>query len=144
MYQKDFLSLEEARKAADAILDAASKKDPFYPIAVAVFDLCGDPIYFAKMDGTSRNAVRLANNKAYTSALMKRSTHTVAEFMQKNNWTIGTWGDDKYTDVAGGLCILKEDCSTPVAGIGVAGIPTAEGDEELAFIGPKALGLASR
>ena len=74
MYQKDFLGLEEARKAADVILDAASKKDPFYPIAVGVFDLCGDLIYFAKLDGASRNAVRLATNKAYTSALMRRST----------------------------------------------------------------------
>lgn len=144
MYQKDFLSLEEARKAADAILDAASKKDPFYPIAVAVFDLCGDLIYFAKLDGTSRNAVRLATNKAYTSALMKRSTRALVEFMQKNNWSIGTWGDDKYTDVAGGVCLLKDDGSTPIAAIGVAGIPTAEGDEELALLGPEALGLTSR
>ena len=63
MYQKDCLSLEEARKAADAILDAASKKDPFYPIAVGVADFCGDLIYFAKLDGVSINAGRLAINK---------------------------------------------------------------------------------
>jgi glc operon protein GlcG len=144
MYQKDFLSLEEARKAADAILDAASKKDPFYPIAVGVFDLCGDLIYFAKLDGASRNAVRLATNKAYTSALMRRSTRALAEFMQKNTWSLETWGDDKYTDVAGGVCILKEDGFTAIAGVGVAGIPTAEGDEELALLGPEALGLTSR
>jgi uncharacterized protein GlcG (DUF336 family) len=144
MYQKDFLSLEEARKASDAILDAACKKDPFYPIAVGVFDLCGDLIYFAKLDGASRNAVRLATNKAYTSALMRRSTRALAEFIQKNNWSIETWGDDKYTDVAGGVCILKEDGLTAIAGIGVAGIPTAEGDEELVLLGPEALGLPSR
>jgi uncharacterized protein GlcG (DUF336 family) len=144
MYQKDFLGLEEARKAADVILDAASKKDPFYPIAVGVFDLCGDLIYFAKLDGASRNAVRLATNKAYTSALMRRSTRALAEFMQKNTWSLETWGDDKYTDVAGGVCILKEDGFTAIAGIGVAGIPTAEGDEELALLGPEALGLTSR
>lgn len=140
MYQKVFLGLEEAQKAVDAILATATKKEPFYPIAVAVVDLCGDLIYFAKLDGTFPNQVRMAINKAYTAALLRRSTAVFGENTRKWNLSLGSWVDSRYTDVAGGVCITTKD-GKPLAGIGVSGIPTPEGDEELVLFGPKALGL---
>ncbi len=143
MYQRTFLGLEEARKAVDAILEEARKNEPYYPISVAVVDISGHLSYFAKLDGSFPVQVRLAINKAHTAAIMRRATGAVGEFKRKYNYDTGTFGDEKFTDIAGGICITTKD-GTPLAGIGVSGIPLPEGDEELVVAGPKALDLPYR
>ncbi len=143
MFQRTFLSLEECRKAADAVLEAARKRDPFFPISVAVVDISGHLSYFTRMDGSFPIQVQLSINKAYTAAIMRRATGAVGEFKKKYNFDTGTFGDAKFTVIAGGICITTKD-GIPLAGIGVSGIPTPEGDEELVVAGPKALDLPYR
>ena len=145
VHQRSLLGLQEAHKAADAVLEEASRRKPFWPISVAIVDICGDLIYFAKLDGSLPNQVQVAQNKAYTSAMLRRSTRVFGEFNRGGVYkgyelSLTTWGNPRYTDIPGGICITSED-GIPLAGIGVSGIPTAEGDEELALFGPKAIGL---
>lgn len=143
MFQRTFLSLDEARKAADAILEAARKKQPFLPISVAVVDISGHLTYFARLDGSFPVQVTMAINKAYTAAIMRRATGIVGEFKRKYNYDLATFGDAKFTDIAGGVCITSKE-GVPLAGIGVSGYPLPENDEELVIIGPKALDLPYR
>ncbi len=140
MFQRTFLSLEECRKAADAILEAARKKDPFFPISVAVVDISGHLAYFARMDNSFPVQAKMAVNKAYTSAIMRRATSVVGQFKKKYNFDTGTFGDEKFNDISGGVCITTKE-GVPLAGIGVSGYPLPETDEEMVLIGPKALDL---
>lgn len=139
MYQRDCISLDEALKAAEAVLAEAAKK-PDRPIAVAVLDDRGDLVYFAKQDGAWPLFVRMAINKAYTAVSFSRHTSEWAERQKKFQREIATWGDDKVTSIAGGL-VIKSASGAKVGAIGVSGCPMPEEDEELAYLGLKAIKL---
>ena len=147
MYQKEALGLEEARAAVDAVLAEASKK-PEQPIAVAVVDDRGELVCFAKMNGAYPLFPHMATNKAYTAARMRRDTLNFGQRNREFNWDLETWGDSKLTDIQGGVAIIKPGTGhipggpsgTCIGGIGISG-RTAPEDEELAFVGLRAIKL---
>ena len=138
MYQREVLGLDEARAAVEAIIAEASK-EPERPIAVAVVDDRGDPVYLARMDRSFSLFADMSMNKAYTAARFRRDTLEFAERQRRSNKTLAGFGDSKITDQAGGLCIKKPD-GTSLGGIGVSG---RSGDENvaLASVGLKAMNL---
>jgi uncharacterized protein GlcG (DUF336 family) len=138
MYKREVLGLEDARTAAEAILAEASK-EPNRPIAVAVADDRGDLIYLAKMDGGYPLFIHMAINKAYTAARFRMHTRAFAERQKQRGWELDTWTDNKVTAVQGGLCIKNAD-GISLGGIGVSGLQADE-DEEIAYVGFKALNL---
>jgi uncharacterized protein GlcG (DUF336 family) len=144
MYQREVLGLDEARAAVDAIIAEASK-EPDRPIAVAVVDDRGDPICSARMDKGLPLFSHMAMNKAYTAARMARDTLTSDKRLRQSNIELTAWGDNRITTIQGGVCIMKPPgqewpTGTMLGGIGVSGREREE-DEQLAFVGLKAMNL---
>ena len=146
MYQREVLGLSEARVAVEAAIAEASK-EPDHPMAVAVVDDRGDPIYFARMDGVYPLYVQMAINKAYTAARMLRDTDALAKRQRELDRELTTWGDSKFTLLKGGQCITKPGegyipgstiKGTVLGGIGASG-RTVEEDERIAIAGLKAI-----
>jgi uncharacterized protein GlcG (DUF336 family) len=136
MFQKQCLSLAEARAAVEAIL-AEALKLPDAPIAVTVTDDYGRLVYFARMDGCPPVVVELAINKAYTAAVALMDTVAFAERDKGWGRELATYGDVKFTYLQGGLVIKAAD-GTLLGGIGVSGRMPDE-DERLARIGLEAM-----
>lgn len=132
MFQKQCLSLTEARAAGEAVL-AEAAKIPDAPIAVAVTDDYGRLVYFARMDGCPPVVVELAINKAYTAAVALLDTVAFAERDKGWGRELATYGDAKFTYLQGGL-MIKAANGTLLGGIGVSGRMPDE-DERLARIG---------
>jgi uncharacterized protein GlcG (DUF336 family) len=137
-YQKQSISLVSARGAVAASIDAVGANDG--PIAVAVADENGDPIFMSRMDGTAAADVRLAMRKAYTAAFIGRDTKSYLAQITEDGRTLADWADPMMTSLLGGLTLKAG--GRVVGGIGVSG-NGAERDEALADIGMKAMGLDS-
>jgi glc operon protein GlcG len=135
------LELEEARKVAEATLEAVFKAKG-RPISVAVVDPSGELIYFARMDGASRNSIRVAQNKAYTAVRWGRDTKDVYDGLKKWDFDIAYFGDPRYAPIGGGVLIKSSDGSIAGA-VGVSGRLKEEKpeDEELARLGASALNI---
>ena len=67
MYDKPMLSLDQVRRAMNAMLDKATQ-EPDRPVAIAVVDDAGNLLSYARMDGCRTNPQTFAVRKAYTSA----------------------------------------------------------------------------
>jgi uncharacterized protein GlcG (DUF336 family) len=142
MYTKLCLGLAEARVAVEAALKEAYKK-PDEPVAVAVVDDQGKPVFFARMDGCPPVVVELALMKAYTAAVALMDTVSFAARDKDWGRDLSTYGDDRFTYLQGGLVIwspARPDGANPVllGGIGISGRMSDE-DERLARIGLEAM-----
>ena len=71
------ITLEQAKRAADAA-EAESKKRNMF-MAIAVVEPTGDLVYFLKMDGTQYASIKIAQAKATSAAIFRRSTKTFRE-----------------------------------------------------------------
>jgi uncharacterized protein GlcG (DUF336 family) len=96
MYTKLCLGLAEARVAVEAALKEAYKK-PDEPVAVAVVDDQGKPVFFARMDGCPPVVVELALMKAYTAAVALMDTVSFAARDKDWGRDLSTYGDDRFT-----------------------------------------------
>ena len=137
-YQKQSVSLVSARGAVAAAFDAVGADDG--PIAVAVVDENGDPVYMARMDGTSAADVRLAMRKAYTAAFIGRDTRAYLEQITEDGRTLADWSDPMMTTLHGGLTLKAS--GRVAGGIGVSGAG-GERDEALAYVGMEAMELGA-
>ena len=133
-YQKQSVSLASARAGVGATFDAAGADDK--PIAVAVVDENGDPVYMARMDGTPAADVRLAMRKAYTAAFIGRDTRAYLAQITEDGRTLADWADPMMTTLLGGLTLKAG--RRVVGGIGVSG-NGGERDEALARAGMGAM-----
>ena len=66
------ITLEQAKKAADAAEAEAKKRN--MKMAIAIVEPTGDLVYFRKMDDTQYGSIRVAEEKAVSAALYRRST----------------------------------------------------------------------
>jgi glc operon protein GlcG len=142
MYAKQCLGLSEARAAVEAALGEALKQ-PEAPIAVAVVDDHGKPVYFARMDGCPPVVIELALMKAYTAAVAMLDTVAFAARDKEWGRDLATYGDDRFTYLQGGLVIWSKPSAAEagrilLGGIGVSGRMPEE-DERLAGIGLEAM-----
>ena len=78
MYDKPMLSLDQTRKAMDAMLDKATQ-EPHRPVAIAIVDDSGNLLSYARMDGCRANPQTFAIRKAYTSAMSGADSAVYAE-----------------------------------------------------------------
>ena len=132
-YQKQSVSLASARAGVAAAFDAAGADDK--PLAVAVVDENGDPVYMSRMDGTPAADVRLAVRKAYTAAFIGRDTRAYLAQITEDGRTLADWADPMMTTLIGGLTLKA---GRVVGGIGVSG-NGGERDEALARAGMGAM-----
>lgn len=132
-YQKAMLSLDEARKAMDRMLQEANK-NPNRPIAIAICDDQGELIAFARMDRCAPQPPIIARKKAYTAARARADTKAYAERLKGMGRSVTEFGDPNLLALQGGVVITNSADGSALGGIGVSGL-AAEEDEAIARIG---------
>ena len=139
MYDEAIIGLADARKAIQAMLDEAMK-EPDRPLALAVVDVNGRLVAFARMDRCRLLPQSLAFKKAYTAAVMRSDTVDVAERFKSAGRSVSDFGDTNMAAVQGGVVIQRPSDNAFLGGIGVSGLAAQE-DEDLARKGIAAMGL---
>ena len=74
------ISLEHARKVADAAVGEARKRN--WKMAVAIVEPSGDLVYFEKLDGTMFASAKVSQGKARSAALYRRPTQAFFDAME--------------------------------------------------------------
>ncbi len=137
MAVKPFITFEQAQAAMKAIIDEATKP-PLVPVAISIVDDAGNMVAYAQMDNVRLYARRHAFRKAYTAAIMGMDTGAHGEQLKERGRTVSDYGDPNLTPGVGGVLVRSND-GIIMGGVGVGGY--LERDEELAFIGLKAMGI---
>jgi uncharacterized protein GlcG (DUF336 family) len=121
-------------QAEDALAKiAAASAAAGYVVAIAIVDAHGDLVAAHRMDGCRPRWMRASLRKAYTAAVMDRTTENFHEEIVRRNLQIAYYGDPTFTALPGGIPILGAG-GTTLGGIGVTG-PTQGRDAELAAAG---------
>lgn len=123
MYTYYKVSSEEALQLIQYVVKEAEKLKR--PVAVAVSGPEGELIGFIRMNGTSPAASRIAQNKAYTSAIDRTDTMKMGVRMRGSD-NPAFWGDERVTGFGGGIPIVQNN--EVIGGIGVSGLPEADDD----------------
>jgi glc operon protein GlcG len=112
------INTDQAKAAAAAALAEARKNN--WRMAVAIVGPDGSIIYFEKMDGAQNASFLLANAKARTSALFRRSTKVFVDQFAAGNVAFMTFPDEaRPTASEGGLPIIIE--GKLIGAIGISG-----------------------
>ena len=135
-YQKPVLSLDDARRAMDRMLQEALKV-PTRPVAIAICDDQGELVSFARMDKCAPLPLTVARKKAYTAARTRTDTKAFADRLKSMGRSAIEFGDPNLLAVQGGVTIAGADGAT-LGGIGVSGL-AAEEDEAIARTGLSAI-----
>jgi uncharacterized protein GlcG (DUF336 family) len=112
------------------------------PVAVAVSDPAGNVIASARMDDAPLGAMRLAADKAYTSALWQMPSGDLHDSSQPDgdDWGVTSTEGGRIVVYAGGFPIVSEADGALAGAIGVSG-GTSEQDRECALNALTAVGL---
>ncbi len=139
MYQKHMLSLEQTRKAMNAMLDKASR-EPNRPVAIAIVDDAGNMLSYARMDNCRTNPQTFAVRKAYTAAMSGQNSADYAERLKEQGRSVGDMGNPNLVAAQGAVVVLHPQSGAVLGAIGVSGLAAQE-DEDLSRLGMEALGL---
>ena len=129
------LNLSEARVAVDAILKSSRPNER--PLAIALVDSEGNPVYLLRQDGASAVDVRNAERKAYTAAYIGRDTALWRLQILHDGRTVADWSNPNMTTIHGGWTLRRS--SQVIGGLGVSGSGDEDRDEQLALKGAEAL-----
>ncbi|MFJ9772754.1 heme-binding protein [Kitasatospora sp. NPDC101157] len=131
--QSTGLNIDAATRAAQAALDAANKAGQH--VSVAVVDRDGVTRVLLKGDGAGPQATESAERKAFTAVSWNAPTSELAKRLAQA---------PNLKDIPGTLFLAGgapvQSKGAPVAGIGVAGAPSGDLDEQFAQAGVAALG----
>jgi uncharacterized protein GlcG (DUF336 family) len=100
-------------------------------VSVAVVDASGHLIYFRRMDGTKVASIKLALDKAYTSAIYRKKTGDLAKPSQPGAAAYGLSSCPRTIVFKGGVPLLDKKGNT-VGAIGVSGASASQ-DEQVAL-----------
>src|SRR5258707_455012 len=112
------VSLENARKAADAALAEARKNN--WTMAVAIVDPDGVLIYYEKMDNTQNGSANVSIAKARSAALFKRPTKAFQDALAAGGAGLRVLGLEGVVPVEGGIPIVLGE-KMIIGAIGVSG-----------------------
>jgi len=128
------IGVETAKKAAAAALAEARANN--WSMAVAIVDPAGFLVYFEKMDATQNGSVAVAQAKARSAALFKRSTKVFQDMLATGGEGTRVLALEGAVPIEGGLPITVDGA---VAGaIGLSGGTSAQ-DGQCAQAGVEAL-----
>jgi glc operon protein GlcG len=128
------ITLDIAKTAAAAAIAEARKNT--WDMAVAIVDTAGSLVYFEKMDDTQAGSVAVAQAKARSAALFKRSTKAFQDTLAAGGEGLRVLGLVGAVPVEGGLPLFIDG---KIAGaIGVSG-GTSGQDGQCAQAGVAAL-----
>jgi uncharacterized protein GlcG (DUF336 family) len=77
------ITLDQAKKVADAAMAEATKRN--MKMAIAIVEPSGDLVYFRRMDGTQYASIQIAQDKAKSAALFRRSTKDFLDRVAKGD-----------------------------------------------------------
>jgi glc operon protein GlcG len=122
----------EAKRAVDLIVEKAKQMQK--AAAVAVADVHGELICFARMDGAPVSSIRIAMNKAWTAARERKPTREIGEKVKhpEKGHDIAYYGDPKYVGWGGGIPVWKN--GEVIGAVAVSGLSSNE-DIILATLG---------
>ncbi|MBL1074693.1 heme-binding protein [Nocardia sp. 2] len=134
LQQSTHLTLAAATRAAQSALDAAVKANQ--RVTVAVVDRNGNTIVVLRGDGAGPQSYESAQEKAFTAVSWNAPTSQLTERLK----SAPQLADIPGTLFLGGGAPVQAKGGAPIAGIGVAGAPSGDQDEEFARAGVAALG----
>jgi len=111
------ITADRAADVVKAIVAEATKSPRNWKLAISVVDTHGELVYFYKMDNTQHGSVTISQNKARTSARLRRPTQIFNTAMQN----------------PAGAVIITLDSPPPTASPG--GIPLIEGGKIIGAVG---------
>lgn len=117
------LSLEQAKKAAAAAAAEAKKNN--WNMVIAIVEPNGALVYYEKMDGAQYGSVKVAQQKALSSALYRRPTTAFEAGLKAGNIYLMQLAD--ANGVPGGRPIVKD--GKVIGGIGISGATGAQDDQ---------------
>lgn len=109
------ITLEQSKMVADAAEAEAKKRN--MNMAIAVVEPSGDLVYFRKMDGTQYASIKIAQDKAISAALFRRSSKDFLDRVAKGD--LSPMSLRGAVGSAGGIPILVN--GKIVGAIGVSG-----------------------
>jgi uncharacterized protein GlcG (DUF336 family) len=124
------ISLEEAKKPADAALAEAAKNK--WTMAVAIVDPSGNLVYYEKMDNTQLASAGIAIEKARAAALYKRPTKAMQDALAAGGAGLRILRLPDAMPVEGGIPLVVD--GKIVGAIGVSG-DSSEHDNQCATAG---------
>ena len=122
------VALEGAQRALQAALAEAVKQG--WQVSIAVVDVAGELVGFARMDGAPMASVDISRAKARTAARLRRSTRTLDSTLTAGRLAI--LGLDGITPVEGGVPIVVN--GEIIGAVGVSGATSAQ-DGQVATAG---------
>ena len=128
------VNLEQARKAIAAGQVEARKNS--WPVAIAVVDNAGQLVAFEKMDNTQTASVEVAQDKAVSAAIYRRSTKVVQDGLAGGGAGLRLLALRGMSPVEGGIPLVID--GKIVGGIGVSGV-NSDQDGMVAKAGADAL-----
>ena len=105
MYDKPMLSLDQVRRAMNAMLDKATQ-EPDRPVAIAIVDDAGNLLNYARMDGCRANPQTFAVRKAYTSAMSGADSAVYAGRLKSQGRTVADMGNPNLVSAQGAVVVL--------------------------------------
>lgn len=129
----DAVTLDAARKAADAALAEARKNG--WNVAAAVVDPHGELVFFERMENAQWGSNVVAQEKARSSARFKRPTKAFEDAVKGQ--AVNTLGLPGAVPLEGGIPILT--AGRIIGAIGVSGATSAQ-DGQCARAGLEAIG----
>ncbi len=124
------ITLEAARKPAEAALAEAARNK--WTMAVAIVDVSGNLVYYAKMDNTQFASAKVAIDKAFSAAVYKRPTKAFQDGLAAAGNGLRILGLRNAEPVEGGIPLLVD--GKIIGAIGVSG-DSSEHDNQCATAG---------
>lgn len=112
------VNLEQARKAIAA--GQAEARRNSWPVAIAVVDNAGHLVAFEKMDNTQTASVEVAQDKAVSAAIYRRSTKVVQDGLAGGGAGLRLLALRGMSPVEGGIPLIVD--GKIIGGIGVSGV----------------------
>jgi glc operon protein GlcG len=128
------ITLEQAKKCIAAGQAEAVKNG--WPVAIAIVDNHGFLVAFEKMDNTQTASVEVAQDKAVSAAIYRRTTKVVQDGLAGGGAGLRLLALRGMSPVEGGIPLVID--GKIVGGIGVSGV-TSEQDGVVAKAGADAL-----
>jgi uncharacterized protein GlcG (DUF336 family) len=124
------ITLDQARKVA-AAADAEARKNG-WPMAIAIVDNAGQMVYFQRADNTQTGSIAIAEDKAVSAAMLRRSTKVVQDAVAGGGAGVRFLGLRYASPVEGGLPITVD--GKIVGAIGISGMASDQ-DGQVAAAG---------
>ena len=118
------LTLEAARGLLDRAMARATQEFK-RPVCIAVCDMQGFLLAFARMEGAPVRSIHISQGKAYSAARMGVSTPAFLERLKREGLEIGYFCDPLLTALPGGS-VLKDASGAALGAIGVSGLTSTE------------------